>query len=79
VQHRQLTLRPGQVGTTKAVLGTIESGGFWIPIAIGALADHAGLTAAVGSYGVLGAAIVALAWRSGRREVSESRASAGRE
>lgn len=67
VQHRSLTLRPGQVGTTKAVLGTIEFTGFWIPVAIGALADRAGLVPAVGAYGILGAALVALAWRAGRR------------
>jgi MFS transporter, FSR family, fosmidomycin resistance protein len=67
VQHRSLTLRPGQVGTTKAVLGTIESTGFWIPVAVGALADAAGLTAALGSYGVLGAVMVVLAVWSGRR------------
>ena len=66
VQHRSLTLRPGQVGTTKAVLGAIEVTGFWIPVAIGALADRAGLAVAVGSYGLLGGAIVALAWWSGR-------------
>ncbi|MDQ3898595.1 MAG: hypothetical protein M3326_15345, partial [Actinomycetota bacterium] len=67
VQHRSLTLRPGQVGTTKAVLGAVEFTGFWIPVAIGALADRAGLTVAVGSYGVLGGAVVALALWSGRR------------
>ncbi len=67
VQHRSLTLRPGQVGATKAVIGTIESSGLWIPIAIGALADRAGLQVAVGAFGVLGAVMVALAWSSGRR------------
>lgn len=61
VQHRGLTLRPGQVGTTKAVLGTIESSGFWIPVAVGALADGVGLTLAVASYAVLGGVMVALA------------------
>jgi predicted MFS family arabinose efflux permease len=73
VQHRSLTLRPGQVGTTKAVLGTVESAGFWIPVAIGAVADRAGLTLAVGSYGLLGAAIVALAVWSGRRDGRSAR------
>jgi macrolide resistance protein len=68
VQHRSLTLRPGQVGTTKAVLNAIEFTGFWIPVAIGALADRAGLTVAVGSYGVLGGGIVALAWWMGRHD-----------
>ena len=67
LHHRSLTLRTGQVGTTKAVLGAIELGGFWIPVAIGALADHAGLVPAVASYGVVGAALVGLAWRDARR------------
>jgi hypothetical protein len=67
VQHRSLTLRPGQVGTTKAVLGTIEATGFWIPVAIGVVADRAGLRPAVGSFGVVGAAMLAMAWWSGRR------------
>ena len=70
VQHRSLTLRPGQVGTTKAVLGTIESTGFWIPVAVGVIADKAGLTAAVGSFGVVGGALMVLAWWSGRRTTS---------
>jgi hypothetical protein len=74
VQHRSLTLRPGQVGTTKAVLGTIEATGFWIPVAVGVIADRAGLTLAVGSFGIVGAAMMALAWWSGRR----TRASDGR-
>ncbi|MDQ3580050.1 MAG: MFS transporter [Actinomycetota bacterium] len=67
VQHRSLTLRPGQVGTTKAVLGTIESTGFWIPVAVGFIADRAGLAPAVGSFGIVGGAMMALAWWSGRR------------
>jgi FSR family fosmidomycin resistance protein-like MFS transporter len=60
IQHRSLTLRPGQVGTTKAVLGTIESAGFWIPVAIGAVADRAGLSLAVGCFGLVGAAMLAM-------------------
>lgn len=67
VQHRSLTLRPGQVGTTKAVLGAVECGGFWIPVAIGVVADRAGLPTAVGSFAVLGVAIVVLAHWSRRR------------
>jgi len=61
VQHRSLTLRPGQVGTTVAVLGAIEFAGFWIPIAIGAVADHAGLRVALASYAVFGGLMVLLA------------------
>ena len=68
VQHRSLTLRPGQVGTTKAVLGTIESTGFWIPVAVGVIADRAGLTSAIGSFGIVGGAMMALALWSGRRQ-----------
>lgn len=67
LQHRSLTLRPGQVGTTKAVLGTIEFTGFWIPVAIGVLADRAGLVPAVATYGILGAAAAGLAWCDARR------------
>lgn len=67
VQHRSLTLRPGQVGVTKAVLGTIESTGFWIPVAVGMIADRAGLTLAVGSFGIVGGAMMGVAWWSGRR------------
>jgi MFS family permease len=78
VQHRSLTLRPGQVGTTKAVLGTIESTGFWIPVAVGALADGAGLTAALASYGALGAVMVVLARWSGRRAATGASAPAPR-
>ncbi len=66
VQHRTLTLRPGQVGTTNAVLGALESTGSWIPVGIGVIADRAGLSLAVGSFGILGAAMLALAVWSGR-------------
>jgi FSR family fosmidomycin resistance protein-like MFS transporter len=67
MQHRSLLLRPGQVGTTNAVLGAIGSTGAWLPLAIGALADRAGLTWAVGSFGIVGAVLVALSWWDGRR------------
>lgn len=67
VQHRSLTLRPGQVGTTHAVLGAVESTGSWLPVAIGIVADRAGLTWAVGSFGIVGAVLLILAWWSGRR------------
>jgi FSR family fosmidomycin resistance protein-like MFS transporter len=67
VQHRSLLLRPGQVGTTKAVLGAIESAGAWLPVAIGVVADRAGLTWAVGSFGIVGVVLLALASWDGRR------------
>ena len=61
LQHRTLTLRPGQVGSTKAVVSTIEFGGAAVPIAIGAVADSTGLVTAVGLYAVLGLVFTALA------------------
>lgn len=67
VQHRTLTLRPGQVGTTNAVLGALESTGSWIPVAIGVVADRAGVSLAVGSFGILGAVMLALAVWSARQ------------
>jgi hypothetical protein len=73
VQHRSLTLRPGQVGRTKAVLGVIEFSGFWIPICIGAVADRSGLRTALGAFVVLGLAMVALASRDQRRAVTRRR------
>jgi predicted MFS family arabinose efflux permease len=68
-QHRSLTLRPGQVGTTSAVLAAIEICGFWLPSAIGAVADRAGLAVAVGAFALLGAVLAALALFDGRRSV----------
>ncbi|HEV3365536.1 MAG TPA: MFS transporter [Acidimicrobiia bacterium] len=65
VQHRSLTLRPGQVGTTSAVLGAIETCGFWVPSAIGAVADRVGLASAVGAFAVLGAVLAVLALAEG--------------
>jgi hypothetical protein len=67
VQHRSLLLRPGQVGTTKAVLGAIESTGAWLPLAIGVVADRAGLTWAVGSFGIVGVVLLALSSWDGRK------------
>ena len=59
--HRTLTLRPGQVGSTKAVVSAIEFGGAAVPIAIGAVADSADLVTAVALYAVLGLAFTAFA------------------
>ena len=75
-QHRALTLRPGQVGTTSAVLGMIESTGMWIPIGIGLVADQAGLTAAVGCFGALGVLMLALVVWLGRRDHDGERSAA---
>src|SRR5262245_33407603 len=60
LQHRTLTLRPGQAGTTMALVNTIEFTAFAVPIAIGALADAAGLTAGLWAYALVPAALLAL-------------------
>jgi predicted MFS family arabinose efflux permease len=67
LQHRTLTLRPGQVGSTKAVVSGIEFGGAAVPIAIGAVADSTGLVSAVGLYALLGLAFSALALAGARQ------------
>lgn len=48
LQHRTLTLRPGQLGTTMAVVSAIEITGFLLSVAVGAVADRFGLVAALG-------------------------------
>ena len=68
VQHRTLVLRPGQVGTTKAVVSCIEFPDFLLPIAIGVVADRAGLVAAIGLYGLLGLGLLGLAVASARAD-----------
>lgn len=73
VQHRSLVVRPGQAGTTNAVLSTINLLGFWLPAAIGAVADGAGLATAVGTFGLLGLALIGLTL-AGRRALTNQRA-----
>lgn len=68
LQHRTLTLRPGEVGATTAVVSTIETVGFLIPVGIGAVADRTSLAVAIGCYGVLGLALVGLALAARRSE-----------
>ncbi|HWC12024.1 MAG TPA: hypothetical protein VG455_12460, partial [Acidimicrobiales bacterium] len=67
LQHRLLTLRPGEVGSTKAVVSAIELGGAAVPVGIGAVADGTDLVLAVGLYAVLGLVFTALA-AAGARE-----------
>lgn len=68
LQHRALTLRPGEVGATTAVISTIEVVGFLVPVAIGAVADRISLSVAIGCYGILGLALSALAVAARRAE-----------
>ena len=73
LQHRTLTLRPGEVGSTKAVVSAIEFGGAAVPIAIGAVADDTGLVTAVALYAVLGLVFTALAAVRPRRRAPARR------
>jgi predicted MFS family arabinose efflux permease len=63
LQHEMLTVRPGQAGTTSAVVSVIEMGGFFVPIVIGWVADAAGLRAALWAYTLVPAVIVMTAAR----------------
>ncbi len=64
LQALTLRLRPGRSGTVSAVVGTIEFAGFPLPVAIGWLADHAGLRAAMFAFVAVPAALVPLVVRA---------------
>jgi FSR family fosmidomycin resistance protein-like MFS transporter len=53
IQHRELVLLPGQAGAVTAVVAVLELFGFAVPVGIGALADRAGLGAAVAAHALL--------------------------
>ena len=76
LQHRTLTLRPGEVGSTKAVVSAIEFGGAAVPIAVGAVADRTDLVTAVGLYAVLGLVFTALAVAGARERALPASADA---
>jgi predicted MFS family arabinose efflux permease len=61
LQHRELTLRPGQAGTTGAVVSTIASVEYLAPIAVGALVDRVGLERGMLVFVALPVAFAALA------------------
>jgi len=58
LEHRMLTLRPGQEGTTRAVVGAVESIGFLIPVVVGAIVDRLGLGVGLAAHGVFAVLIV---------------------
>jgi predicted MFS family arabinose efflux permease len=63
LEHRQLTLRPGQEGTTRGVIGAIESVGLALPIATGALIDATSLSFGLTTHaGVAAMIVVSLVW-----------------
>lgn len=59
LQARYLTLRPGQAGTTSAIVEAVAQVGVLTPLAIGLIADHHGLTVAMSLYVVIAAVFVA--------------------
>ena len=61
LQARTLTLRPGQAGATGSLVDLISQPGAVLPLAIGHLADRAGLPAAMAAFVVLAAALAAAA------------------
>jgi FSR family fosmidomycin resistance protein-like MFS transporter len=65
-QARMLQLRPGQTGTVKAVVTTIEFAGFGLPIAYGAVADRFGVAAGFGCYVATAVALLVLVSRAPR-------------
>jgi MFS family permease len=71
IQHRGLTLRPRQAGQTKAVVSTVENVGFGLPLAIGAVADTATLTAAMATFALLAALLLGVA-ASAKRALGSS-------
>ena len=66
LQARTLTLRPRQAGATGSFVDVISQPGALLPLAIGHLADRAGLPAAMTAFVVLAAALVAAATLVGR-------------
>jgi predicted MFS family arabinose efflux permease len=64
LQHRELTLRPGQAGTTGAVISTISSVEYLAPVAMGAVVDSWGLRAGIVAFAALPLAFAAVAYAS---------------
>jgi MFS family permease len=59
-QGRLLRLRPGRPGSVTAVVGILEQPAVLIPVAIGALADRAGLEAAMLAFAAVPAVLAAV-------------------
>jgi FSR family fosmidomycin resistance protein-like MFS transporter len=59
LQAGYMTLRPGQAGTTSAVAEAVANVGVLMPLAIGIVADHQGLTVAMALYVLLAVVFVA--------------------
>jgi predicted MFS family arabinose efflux permease len=62
LQHRELTLRPGQAGTTGAVIATITSLEYLAPVGFGFAVDRLGLRAGVALFAILPVAFAVVAY-----------------
>ena len=63
LQARMLTVRPGQAGATGSLVDVISEVGATLPLAIGHLADRAGLPAAMAAFITLAILLIAAATR----------------
>lgn len=63
LEARVLTLRPGQAGTTSAVVSAVAQVAVLVPLVAGVVADHAGITAVLLVYLALAVAFAVVNWR----------------
>ncbi|HEY8094217.1 MAG TPA: hypothetical protein VID93_10550, partial [Acidimicrobiales bacterium] len=73
LQARILGLRPGQPGTTAAVVGYLAMPGALVPLVAAAAADHLGLGAALAVYVAVALLLTTVTALSGRVEPSADR------
>jgi len=76
LEARVLTLRPGQAGTTSAVVSAVAQVAILVPLVAGVVADHAGITTALLVYLVLAVVFAMVNWRD-RRPRARGTAEAG--
>jgi predicted MFS family arabinose efflux permease len=63
LEARVLTLRPGQAGTTSAVVSAVAQVAVLVPLVAGVVADHAGITMALLVYLALAVVFAMVNWR----------------
>jgi len=63
LQARMLTIRPGQAGATGSLVDVISETGAILPLAVGLLADRAGLPAAMAAFITLAILLIIAASR----------------
>ena len=63
LEARVLTLRPGQAGTTSAVVSAVAQVAVLVPLVAGVVADHAGITTVLLVYLALAVTFAVVNWR----------------